>query len=102
MGLFDRRKKKMDLVKDLLFPKTEFKIDSDGEKFAVLKTIDANLNAALQDLKDGRNDESVQATIQYCMVVCSRIREIMNEEVSFENDTRYILVDYDEEIMRGK
>ena len=95
------KKAKWDKIQKILFPPTEFRIDSDGDKYAVLKSIDANLNAALQDLRDDKNDEAVQATIEYCMVISSRVREIMELQYEFEPDTKFIIVDFDEENMQN-
>lgn len=101
MGLFDKRKKQFEKIKELLFPKVEYKVDSDGDKFAILKTVDTNLNAALQDLMDGKNDEAIHATLKYCISMVSQVREILNVGIEFEKETKYIIVDFDEERMRN-
>jgi len=98
MGALENKKKKWDKVKSLLFPKTIYKKDSDGEKYAVFKGMDANLTAALEDLRDGKNDQAVQDTIQFCINVTTRIRDLLNAHEVFEEGITYVVVDYDEEL----
>ncbi|MDR3503070.1 MAG: hypothetical protein P4L79_10875 [Legionella sp.] len=100
MGLFDRRKQKWNEIKALLFPAPEYRVDPDGDKYAVLKALDVNLTAVLEDLRDGKNDVALQDTLQYCIAITQKIRGIMEVNEKFEVDMMYIIVDFDEELMK--
>lgn len=60
-------KQKLDLVNDQLFPKLEIRELTEGDqsvRVLVNTGVIANLLSCLQELKEGKNDEVVQASLQ--------------------------------------
>ena len=88
------REKEARLIADLLFPNPDIQIEpQSGEVYQVDYSADMNLDSALIDLRDGRNDKTVHTTIQDVLERLYQVRSIL--QVSYDIDPRaqMIIVD---------
>jgi len=74
----NKDKEDLEYVLNTLFPKSEIKQDNKGSEFYVDYSLDSNLEAALQDLENGINDEVVRKTIKEVSDKLYEIRQKMN------------------------
>lgn len=84
---------KIDMILKKLFPKPELHVDKNGNKFYIDYSADSNLDAALNDLEEGYNDDTARATIRKVADRIFEIRKILEAERKLDSDTKYILVE---------
>lgn len=88
---------KLELLKELLFPELELnqEIDKDGSviKFHVDYGVDSNLDAALLDLQEGRNDGPTQKTIYNITKRLYKARKLLGAEAKIHKEAKYLVVD---------
>lgn len=88
--------KKLNEVKELLFPKTKVEHSvENGEqiKYMVDYSVDNNLYAVLIDLQEGVNDKTCHNTINRCIDVLLKVRKVLDAQMYLEKDAKYITVD---------
>lgn len=87
--------KKLNEIKDLLFPTTKVEETvENGEKFKYMVdySVDNNLYAVLIDLQEGVNDKTCHKTINNCINVLLKVRNILEAHMYLEKDAKYITV----------
>lgn len=88
--------KKLNEVKELLFPKTKVvETMENGEriKYMVDYSVDNNLYAVLIDLQEGVNDKSCHSTLNKCIDILIKVRSLLEAQMYLEKDAKYITVD---------
>ena len=87
--------KKLEEIRDLLFPKNESRetVDKTGEevKYQVDYSADMNLDAALIDIQEGYVDEVVENTIRDVSNRLYKVREVLNAWQEIDHDSNYII-----------
>jgi len=84
---------KLEKVINMLFPPLELREDKEGRNYHIDYSVDANLEAALNDLEEGFNDEASRKTIKGVADRLFEVRqylEVMNE---LNKKAEYLLVD---------
>ena len=87
--------KKLEKIKELLFPKTEVvETVEEGEKFKYMvdSSVDNNLYAVLVDLQEGVNDKTCHNTINRCIDALLEVRNILEAHMYLEEGAKYITV----------
>ena len=88
---------KLEKIKKLLFPELETQetFDNDGKLFKIQidRSVDSNLDSALTDLQDGKNDKIVQNTISNVMKQLFQVRQMLEAYTNIDKDVKYIIVD---------
>lgn len=84
---------KLEKISQILFPKSELNTDKDGNKFYIDYSADSNLDAALNDLEEGYNDDTARNTIRKVSNRIFQIRKLLEAQQSLEKDIKYILVE---------
>ena len=88
---------KLELIRKILFPEplkqTEVNESGEEQLFHIDYSADLNLDAALNDIEDGFSDETVQKTIKDVSSRLYKIREILDEHVTFSPDINYFVVE---------
>lgn len=83
---------KLEEIERVLFP--PFKKQTNGDvTFLVDYSIDSNLQAAINDLEEGLNDEIVRGTISKVVDRIVKVRGILNAYNEIDLDAKYIIVD---------
>jgi hypothetical protein len=89
--------KKLEELRDLLFPelKLEEELDETGEviKFHIDYGVDSNLDAALVDLQEGYNDGPTQKTISNITKRLYKARKLLGAEAKINKEAKYLVVD---------
>jgi hypothetical protein len=89
--------KKLEQIKELLFPELVLQEDFDetGEliKFQVDYGVDSNLDAALIDLQEGYNDGATQKTISSVVKRLYKARKLLEAEAKIHSESKYLIVD---------
>lgn len=88
--------KKLNEIKELLFPKTvvrETMEEGEKIKYMIDYSVDNNLYAVLIDLREGNNDEACHNTINKCIDVLIKVRNLLDASMYLEKDAKYITVD---------
>lgn len=80
-------------VVELLFPNFTTEEMPDGTIFQIDRSIDSNLDAALTDLQDGKNDFAVQKTISGVLNRLITARKILQAYPMLDTRAKYIIVD---------
>lgn len=84
---------KLEKIINMLFPPLELREDKEGRKYHVDYSVDANLEAALNDLEEGYNDDASRKTIKGVSDRLFEVRqylEVMNE---LDRKAQYLIVD---------
>lgn len=93
--MFNFFKKKKTSVEDLivkeLFPPMAVEI-LDGHRVCIDKTIDANLEAAYQDILDDSISDTTKNTLIYCLQRLNKVRNILNATKRYPSDFEYYIV----------
>jgi hypothetical protein len=79
-------------ITDLLFPPLRLGESSKGF-YQVDYSVDMNLESALEDLKDGKNDKVSQDTISYVLRQLIEVRKLLNAYPELDERSSYLLVD---------
>lgn len=81
----------------MLFPQLETheELQQNGQiiKYHVDKSVDSNLDAALIDLQDGKNDQIVHGTINSTIKRLINVRRMLEAYPKLDKDAKYIIVD---------
>lgn len=98
LKLFKRKKyipedERLRQIIDILFPPTKTQCDSEGNKYHVDFSADANLDAALADLEEGHNDSTTHNTIRSISNRLVKIRQILDVYNEIDKDTKYYVVE---------
>lgn len=81
---------KLARIRQLLFPEPSIETLSEGTKVAVDHSVDYNLDAALDDLVDGNNDEVPQRTVRRAVGVLTEVRRLLDAEAELPAGVRRI------------
>jgi hypothetical protein len=88
---------RLEKIKSILFPELETQetLDNQGKLFKIQidRAVDSNLDSALTDLQDGKNDKIVQDTIAIVMKQLFQVRHILEAYSNIDKDSKYIIVD---------
>ena len=102
--IFKSKKNKDNRIEEItsiLFPPLETKsyISNGGkeEKYSIDYSVDSNLDGALIDLIDGRNDEVVHKTISKAIEKLGKVRKILEAYQEIDYDSKYIIIDNGED-----
>lgn len=83
---------RLEEIKNILFPPFRKEIEKDIT-FLIDYSADSNLQAAVNDLEEGHNDEIVQGTINKVVDRLISVRKILNAYGEFDTEAKYIIVD---------
>jgi len=83
---------KLEEIKNILFPPFKKQTEKDVT-FLIDYSVDSNLQAAVNDLDEGHNDEIVQGTINKVVDRLVEVRKILKAYGEFDTDAKYIIVD---------
>ena len=90
--------KKLKEVSQLIIPTMEIFTGKDGTRVLVDKSLYAMISSCLNDLREGKNDELTQKSLEECLSILEKAHEFLeykrlpeNEDVS---DIEAILVDF--------
>lgn len=83
---------KLDEIQNILFPPLEKKEEKDVS-FLVDYSADSNLQAVINDLEEGHNDEIVQGTVGKVIDRLIQVRKVLKAYNEFDTDAKYIIVD---------
>jgi hypothetical protein len=88
---------KIKQIIDILFPQLHLheQIDESGisYKYHIDYSVDSNLDAALMDLQEGKNDPIVHSTITKAITRLNKARRILEAYASIDPEAKYIIVD---------
>lgn len=84
---------KLDRISDLLFPPLKLHIDEKGNKYHIDYSVDSNLDAALNDLEEGHNDEVSRKTIKNVSNRLYEIRTLIEAYRELDPKAKYIIVE---------
>lgn len=95
---FTPAEQKLELIKNILFPKSKLNEDIDpktGEsyKWQVDYSADMNLDAALIDLQEGHNDQAVHNTIVGVIKSIHEVRDLLEAHMELSEEAKYIVVE---------
>lgn len=79
-------------IAELLFPGPVEEPYGDGATIIIDRSIDGNLEAALIDLEDGRNDEVTRATIRSCVRKLIEARAVLEANHPISKKAHYLVV----------
>lgn len=83
---------KLEEIERILFP--PFKKETNNEvSFLVDYSVDSNLQAAINDLEEGLNDEVVRGTVNKVIDRLIKVRAVLNAYNEIDLDAKYIIVD---------
>lgn len=83
---------RLEEIEKILFPPFKKK-KSEDVSFLVDYSVDSNLQAAINDLEEGLNDEIVRGTISKVVDRIIKVRQILNAYNEIDLDAKYIIVD---------
>jgi hypothetical protein len=90
-------KKKLDEIKNILFPPLTLNTDmtNDGRliKYHIDHCIISNLEVVLNDLQDNYNDSECQNTLNSVIKRLLLVRQILGVETKLDKEAQYILVE---------
>jgi hypothetical protein len=88
---------KLEKIKNMLFPELETQetLDNEGKLFRIQidRSVDSNLDSALTDLQDGKNDKIIQDTITVVMKQLFQVRQVLEAYTNIDKEAKYIIVD---------
>ena len=87
------RDKELQKVVDILFPPLRTSTDRDGNVFQVDYSADSNLDSALIDLSEGRNDDITQKTIRKVIERLNEVRRVLQAFPELDTRAKYLIVD---------
>jgi len=82
----------LDKIRDILFPPFD-KQTKEDIIFLVDYSADSNLQAVLNDLEEGHNDEIVRRTVARVIDRMIEVRKILKAYNEFDMEAQYIIVD---------
>ena len=82
----------LDKIRDVLFPPFE-KQSKEDVTFLIDYSADSNLQAVLNDLEEGHNDEIVRRTVSRVIDRMIEVRKILKAYNEFDMEAQYIIVD---------
>lgn len=77
---------------DILFPKLTEET-KDGSTFVVDRSVDSNLYAALLDLEEDVNDETVRITLRSILNKLYKARDLLEANYVINSEASHIIVD---------
>lgn len=83
---------KLDTIKNMLFPPLRLE-EENGMKFHIDYGADSNLDAALNDLEEGHNDEATRKTIRDVSNRLFKLRSLLEAYMQLDDEAKYIIVD---------
>lgn len=83
---------KLEEIEKILFPPFK-KETSNDVSFLVDYSVDSNLQAAVNDLEEGHNDDVVRGTVNKVIDRIVKVRAILNAYNEIDLDAKYIIVD---------
>ncbi len=94
---------RLDQIKDILFPPSKLnqEMDKDGNSFKwqIDYSVDMNLDAALNDLEEGINDQAVQNTIRDISKRLYSVRQLLDAYMEIDPEVKYIMVESSEDTL---
>ena len=84
---------KLDKIVNMLFPPLELREDKEGRKYHVDYSVDANLEAALNDLEEGFNDDASRKTIKGVSDRLFEVRQYLEVMNKLDSKAEYLIVD---------
>lgn len=85
----------LEKITAILFPTPITEVDKNGTKFMIDYSADINLEAAINDLEEGFNDETSQKTIKNIANRLYEVRKMLEIEAALDADAKYVLVSDD-------
>jgi hypothetical protein len=82
----------LDKIRDILFPPFDKQSKKDVT-FLVDYSADSNLQAVLNDLEEGHNDEIVRRTVARVIDRMIEVRKVLKAYNEFDMEAQYIIVD---------
>jgi hypothetical protein len=79
-------------ITEILFPQLKLHIDENGTKYHIDYGADSNLDAALNDLQDGYNDQATQDTIKAIADRLLEVRRILEAYNEIDTQAKYYVI----------
>ena len=80
-----KRENAKEYIRAVLFPPIVRRI-TDGTEFFVDRSVDANIEAVLQDLQEGHNDEMTMNTLYFVLGQLQKVRSHYNIHYDIKSD----------------
>ena len=88
----NRKKEELEKITKLLFPELKT-VKHNEEIYQIDYSVDMNLESALEDLRDGKNDKVAQDSINYVLKRLIEVRKILQAYPELDDRSRYVIVD---------
>jgi len=84
---------RIEQISDILFPKLEVQMDSEGNEYHVDSSVDTNIDSIITDIEDGYVDSNTLNTLRNIYDKLSKIRRILDADQELDENIRYIMLD---------